>query len=158
MTAEEIHKNLQARFGDAIVEAKLDAPQPFLVLDPKRMKEVCLFLRDEDSLQFDFCSCVSGVDYKEGKLGAVYHLASMVHKHKIVLKAFCTVENPHIQSVASVWGGADWHEREAYDLLGIIFDEHPDLRRILLPYDWEGYPLRKDYKVPEFYNGMKVPY
>jgi NADH-quinone oxidoreductase subunit C len=158
MTAEEIHKNLQARFGDAIVEAKLDAPQSFLVLDPKRMKEVCLFLRDEESLQFDFCSCVSGVDYKEGKLGAIYHLASMVHKHKIVLKAFCTVENPHIQSVASVWGGADWHEREAYDLLGIIFDEHPDLRRILLPYDWEGYPLRKDYKVPEFYNGMKVPY
>lgn len=158
MTAEEIYKSLSAKFGDAIVEAKLDTPQPFLVLDPKRMKEVSLFLRDDEALQFDFCSCVSGVDYNDGKLGAIYHLASMVHKHKIVLKAFCTRENPHIQSVATVWGGANWHEREAYDLLGIIFDEHPDLRRILLPYDWEGYPLRKDYKVPEFYNGMKVPY
>lgn len=158
MTAEDICKQVQARFGEAVIEIKLDVQQPFLVIDPKRMKEVSLFLRDDQALQFDYCSCVSGVDYSDGKLGAVYHLASMVHKHKIVLKAFCTKENPHIQSVASVWGGADWHEREAYDLFGILFDEHPDLRRILLPYDWEGYPLRKDYKVPEFYNGMKVPY
>ncbi|MEX0602057.1 MAG: NADH-quinone oxidoreductase subunit C, partial [Bacteroidota bacterium] len=67
-------------------------------------------------------------------------------------------EQPHIQSVSGVWGTANWHEREAYDLIGIVFDGHPDLRRILLPYDWEGHPLRKDYKVPEFYNGMKVPY
>jgi NADH-quinone oxidoreductase subunit C len=88
----------------------------------------------------------------------VYHLASVVHNHKIVLKAICTKENPHVQSVADVWGTANWHEREAFDLIGIVFDGHPDLRRILLPYDWEGHPLRKDYKVPEFYNGMKVPY
>ncbi len=82
----------------------------------------------------------------------------MVQKHKIVLKTQCTKDHPYIQSVSAVWGTANWHEREAFDLFGIIFDEHPDLRRILLPDDWEGHPLRKDYKVQEFYHGMKVPY
>ncbi len=73
--------------------------------------------------------CLSGVDYNNGKLGIVYHLFSMVHRHKIVLKAFCTKENPHIQSVSSVWGTANWHEREVFDMYGIIVDGHPDLRR-----------------------------
>ncbi|MGA3245953.1 MAG: NADH-quinone oxidoreductase subunit C [Bacteroidota bacterium] len=159
MTAEEIYNSLKTKFGDAILEAKLDALQPWISVDPAKTKEIALFLRDDQAMQFDYMMCLSGVDYnKDGKLGIVYHLFSMVHKHKIVLKAFCTKENPHIQSVSSVWGTANWHEREAFDMYGIIIDEHPDLRRILLPYDWEGHPLRKDYKVPEFYNGMKVPY
>jgi NADH-quinone oxidoreductase subunit C len=158
MTVQEILDNLKAKFGDAIVEAKLDAQQPWLRIAENRIREICLHLRDEEQLKFDYMSCLSGVDYNDGRLGAVYHLTSMVHRHKIVLRANCTKENPHIQSVADVWGTANWHEREAYDLIGIIFDGHPDLRRMLLPYDWEGHPLRKDYKVPEFYNGMKVPY
>lgn len=159
MTAEEICNSLKTKFGDAILETKMDALQPWIAVDPAKTKEIALFLRDDQATQFDYMMCLSGVDYnKDGKLGIVYHLFSMVHKHKIVLKAFCTKENPHIQSVSSVWGTANWHEREAFDMYGIIIDGHPDLRRILLPYDWEGHPLRKDYKVPEFYNGMKVPY
>ena len=158
MTPQEIHDNLKAKFGDAVVEARFDVLQPWIRLNERKTKEICLFLRDEPTFQFDFLSCLSGVDYNDGTLGAVYHLASMKLKHTIVLKAACTKENPHVQSVSAVWGTANWHEREAYDLIGIIFDEHPDLRRILLPDDWEGHPLRKDYKVPEFYNGMKVPY
>jgi NADH-quinone oxidoreductase subunit C len=159
MTAEEILNTLKAGFGEAVKEAKLDALQPWIALDPSRMMAIASFLRDDPAMQFDSLMCLSGVDYnKEGQLGVVYHLFSMVHRHKIVLKAFCTKENPHVESVALVWGTANWHEREAFDLYGIIFDGHPDLRRILLPYDWEGHPLRKDYKVPEFYNGMKVPY
>jgi NADH-quinone oxidoreductase subunit C len=102
--------------------------------------------------------CLSGVDYTGGKLGVVYHLNSMKLNQKIVLKVDLTVETLHVQSVESVWKTANWHEREAFDLYGIIFDGHPDLRRILLPDDWEGYPMRKDYQVPEYYNGMKVPY
>lgn len=82
----------------------------------------------------------------------------MKWNHKIVLKVNVTADDPHCASVEGVWRTADWHEREAYDMFGIIFDGHPDLRRILMPDDWEGFPLRKDFQVPEFYHGMKVPY
>ena len=158
MTPQEIHDKLKGKFGDAVLEAKLDAPQPWIRLSPDKTKSVAFFLRDEQSLQFDFMSCLSGVDYTDGNLGIVYHLYSMEHKHKIVLRATAPRDNPHIQSVSGVWGTANWHEREAFDMFGIYFDEHPDLRRILCPDDYPGFPLRKDFKVPEFYNGMKVPY
>jgi NADH-quinone oxidoreductase subunit C len=158
MTPQEIFDDLKKKFGGAIIEGKLDGPQPWIQVAGNSTKDICQYLRDDERLNFDYMSCLSGVDYNDGKLGAVYHLTSMPHKHKIILKAFCTKENPHVQSVVDVWGTANWHEREAYDLIGIVFDGHPDLRRILLPYDWEGHPLRKDYKVPEFYDGMKVPY
>ncbi|RPI03711.1 MAG: NADH-quinone oxidoreductase subunit C [Ignavibacteriae bacterium] len=168
MTAQEIFDVLKAKFGDALPEEKLSAAggsaaagfslQVWITIAPGRTKEICSFLRDDSEMQFDTLSCLSGVDYNNGTFGVVYHLSSMVQKHKIVLKAFCTKEHPHIQSVSSVWGTANWHEREVFDLFGVIIDEHPDLRRILLPDDWEGNPLRKDYKVQEFYHGMKVPY
>ena len=158
MTAQEIHDNLRAKFGDAVVEAKLDAVQPWIRIAADRTKEIALFLRDDVTFQFDYLMCLSGVDYNDGNLGIVYHLFSMVHKHKIVLRANCPKDKPHVQSVHQVWGTANWHEREAFDMYGIVFDEHPDLRRILCPDDYPGYPLRKDFKVPEFYNGMKVPY
>ena len=158
MNAQEIHDNLKAKFGDAVVEAKLDALQPWIRITENRMREITLFLRDERGFEFDFMSCLSGVDYNDGKLGVVYHLNSMSKRHGIVLKAVCTKENPHVQSVSAVWGTANWHEREAYDMFGIVFDGHPDLRRILCGDDYPGHPLRKDFKVPEFYNGMKVPY
>jgi NADH-quinone oxidoreductase subunit C len=94
-----------------------------------------------------------------GTLSVYYHLESTKYRHKVVLRVSTTREKPDAASVALVWRSADWHEREAFDLLGINFLNHPDLRRILMPYDWEaGYPLRKDYANPEFYHGMKVPY
>src|SRR5262249_26257934 len=117
-----------------------------------------LFLRDDPAMQFDFMMCLSGVDYTKGMLGVVYHLTSMQHRHKITLKVDVPADNPVLPSVTPVWGSANWHEREAFDMFGLKFTGHPDLRRILLPDDWDGYPLRKDYKVPEFYQGMKVPY
>jgi NADH-quinone oxidoreductase subunit C len=158
MTPQEIHDNLKAKFGDAVLEAKLDALQPWIRFAPERAKDLALFLRDEQPFQFDSMMCLSGVDYNDGNLGVVYHLFSMVHKHKIVLRTTVSKDNPHVQSVCSVWGTANWHEREAFDMFGLVFDGHPDLRRILCPDDYPGYPLRKDFKVPEFYNGMKVPY
>jgi len=158
MTAQEIVDALKVRFSEAILEAKTDVPQPWVRIAENRTKEICLFLRDEPSLRMDYLSCLSGMDYNDGRLGVVYHLGSVELKHRIVLKVSVPRDNPHVQSVSRVWGTANWHEREAFDLFGIIFDEHPDLRRILLPDDWDGHPLRKDYKVQEFYHGMKVPY
>ncbi|MHB1051214.1 MAG: NADH-quinone oxidoreductase subunit C [Bacteroidota bacterium] len=158
MTAQEIHENLKSKFGDAILDAKLEnVPDPFIKIRPDAIKDVCEFCKNDERLQFDYLMCLSGVDFK-GKLGVVYHLHSMTLRHKIVLKAEVPTETPDVPSVESVWKTANWHEREAFDLYGLNFTGHPDLRRILLPYDWEGHPLRKDYEVPEFYNGMRVPY
>jgi NADH-quinone oxidoreductase subunit C len=159
MTAQEIHELLKSRFGDTILDAKLEGViDPFVKVAPDKIKDVALFLRDHERLQFDLLMCLSGMDYTGGKLGVVYHLNSTRLNQKFVLKVDMTAENFHCQSVESVWKTANWHEREAFDLYGIVFDGHPDMRRILLPDDWEGHPMRKDYQVPEFYNGMKVPY
>lgn len=158
MTAQEINEILNTQFGDAILDSKLEnVPDPFIKIQPEKIKEVAEFCKDDSRLQFDYLMCLSGVDYK-GKLGVTYHLFSMTHRHKIVLKVEVPTESPNVPSVEAVWKTANWHEREAFDLYGLMFVGHPDLRRILLPYDWEGYPLRKDYQTPEFYNGMKVPY
>lgn len=159
MIPQEIIERVKARFGADIFEATVDGViDPFIKVAPAKVKDIGIFLRDTDELLFDALMCLSGVDYTGGKLGVVYHLHSMKWNHNIVLKVEVPVENPHVQSVESVWKTANWHEREAFDLIGIRFDGHPDLRRILMPYDWEGHPLRKDYQVPEYYNGMKVPY
>jgi len=161
MTPQEIAERLSAKFSglpDAGIEAKLDNPvDPAIRVSPDHILEIAKFLRDDEECLFDFLSCLSGVDLK-GKLSVVYQLFSMAKRHKITLKVEVPVDAPNVQSVESIWKTANWHEREAFDLYGINFTGHPDLRRILLPYDWEGHPLRKDYQVPEYYNGMKVPY
>ncbi len=157
-TAQEIHDALKQGFEGAVTDAGLDALQPWILIAPDKIGVVCRFLYEHEDFAFDYLMCLSGVDNKDKSLGVVYHLSSIKHKHKIVLKVSCPRDNPRVATVSTIWGTANWHEREAYDLLGIVFEGHPDLRRILLPYDWEGHPLRKDYKVAEFYNGMKVPY
>lgn len=159
MTAQEIYNKSKAALGDAIMEFKEAPPSdPFIKVAPDRIRDVGAFLRTDSDLQFDYLMCLSGVDYNNGNLGVVYSLFSMVKRHKITLKVEVSKTDPKVSSVESIWRAADWHEREAYDLLGVVFTGHPDLRRILLPYDWEGHPLQKDYILPEFYQGMKVPY
>jgi NADH-quinone oxidoreductase subunit C len=174
-TAEEIYNLLKEKFGESVIELKTDKPvDPFIIVDPITLDKICLFLRNENDLQFDSLMNLSGVDdangtkekddigletIKGGTLSIFYHIESTKLKHKLTLKTSTSREKPEVVTVTDVWKGADWHEREAYDMYGIIFLNHPDLRRILMPYDWEfGYPLRKDYKNPEFYQGMKVPY
>jgi NADH-quinone oxidoreductase subunit C len=158
MTPQEILDILKAQFGEAVIEAKLEnVPDPFIKIQTEKIKEVSHFLRDDDRTQFDYLMCLSGVDYK-GKFGVTYNLASMTLKHKITLKVEVPSDAAAVPSVESIWKTANWHEREAFDMYGIKFLEHPDLRRILMPDDWEGFPLRKDYQIPEFYNGMRIPY
>ncbi|HUI11418.1 MAG TPA: NADH-quinone oxidoreductase subunit C [Bacteroidota bacterium] len=159
MTAQTLSDMLRARFGDAVTGGKLEGVHdPWIAIAPGRARDICALLRDDPATAFDVLMCLSGMDYGGGKLGVVYHLDSTTQHHRIVLKTEVTAADPHVASVESVWKTANWHEREAFDLFGVVFDGHPDLRRILMPDDWEGFPLRKDFRVPEFYNGMKVPY
>jgi NADH-quinone oxidoreductase subunit C len=137
---------------------QFDEAVPCVIVPAEIIREVALHLRDDGELLFDTLMCLSGVDNADGTLGVVYHLDSMTLRHKVTVKVIVPADNPHVPTCDRVWRIAEWHEREAFDLVGVIFDGNQDLRRILLPEDWEGHPLRKDYEVPEFYNGMKVPY
>lgn len=174
-TTEEIFQILKNNFPDSELTLKTDIPlEQFIIISPFDVDKIALFLRDNSELQFDSLMCLSGVDdfngqkikdeagnevMQGGTLSIYYHLESTSLRHKLVLKTSTQRENPEVVSVSEIWQAANWHEREAYDMFGIKFINHPDLRRILMPYDWEfGYPLRKDYQNPEFYQGMKVPY
>lgn len=158
MTANQIYERLKGEFNDNIISIT-DEPnfETFIRISPSNLVEIMLFLREEEDLKFDYLACLSGMDNKE-TLGVVYHLYSISHKHRITIKVDVPKENPKVPSIWNVWRTADWHEREAFDMFGIVFEGHPNLIRILNPYDWEGYPLRKDYKQPEEYHGLKVPY
>ena len=114
----------------------------------ERIKEMMRYLHDTPDLAFDYLQDLCGVDYlgkKETRFEVVYQLYSLKHRHSIRVKAEVPEDDCSIESVVDIWKGADWHERECYDLFGVKFTGHPDLRRILLPEDWEGHPLRKDY-------------
>ncbi len=152
----EIFDYLNGLFPEAGLA--FDESVPCIIVPAASIKEVALQARDDQELLLDTLMCLSGVDNGDETLGVVYHLDSMTLRHKLTLKVIVPASDPHVPSVDRVWRIAEWHEREAFDLVGMIFDGNSDFRRILLPEDWEGHPLRKDYQVPEFYNGMKVPY
>ena len=159
MTSQEIHEKIKLQFPNAVLESKTEGVvDPFIKIAPEFMADVASFIRGNEELDFDFLMCLSGIDYGKGTLGAVYNIFSMKHSHKLNLKVEVPKDIAELPSVSQIWNTANWHEREVYDLIGIIFIGHPDPRRILMPYDWEGHPLRKDYKTPEFYQGMKIPY
>lgn len=155
MTPAEIHTLLQKQFDSSIVEFNEDAKDPYVVVAPEKIVEISTFLRDESSLRFDYLRSLGGVDLG-AELEIVYHLFSMTHRHDFVVKARVPRENPKTTTVESVWPAANWHEREAFDLFGIQFEGHSDLRRLLLPDDWEGHPLRKDYKEKADYRGVST--
>ena len=121
---------------------------------------VCDALYRHPSAYFDMLSCITAVDNGPdmGTMDLVYNLYSIPFNHSLALKVVVKRDNPVVDTLSSIWRTASWHEREAFDLMGITFNGHPDLRRILLPADWEGYPLRKDYKHQEYYRGVKVEY
>jgi len=129
-------------------------------IHPLDIKQVCLGLRDDPSCYFDMLSCITALDNgpETGTFDIVYNLYSIPFDLHLALKVVLPREEPLIDSVQDIWRTADWHEREAWDMFGVKFAGHPDLRRILLPADWEGHPLRKDYKQQEYYRGVKVEF
>ncbi len=154
MTTEEIHARLKARFGDAIAEWRaVEHGDPYIQAASAGLHEIAGFLRDEDDLRFDFLRLISGVDRGE-RFSSAYHLYSYEHGHAVTLRVDVERADPRVPSVADLWPAAEWHEREAYDMMGIVYEGHENLRRILLPDDWEGFPLRKDYVPPKSYHGL----
>ncbi len=153
MEAQQIHEALKAKFADAVTAFVPDAKSPFITLKREAFRDAMLFLRDDPALRFDMLLLVTGLDYPMHFVSA-YHLASVEHCHNIAIKVELPRECPEIESVADIWPAADWHEREEYDLMGIVYKGHPNLRRILCPEDWEGHPLRKDYVQPDEYHGI----
>jgi len=121
---------------------------------------LCERLHHDSGLYFDMLSCITGVDngVEAGTMEVLYHLYSIPFYQSLVLKVILPRENPEVESVTRIWKTANWLEREVYDMFGITFTNHPDLRRILMPADWKGYPLRKDYKHEEYYRGVKIDY
>ena len=157
MTASVIYERLKARFGERVVSVDLDAKNPWIVVDPAAIAEVCAFVRDDPELHCDVLTNQSGVDYKaQGWIEIVYHLYSYTHRHYVILKARTPRDAAELPTVEGVWKSANWMEREIYDLLGVTFTGHSDLRRLLLPEDWIGYPLRKDFVEPEEYHGIST--
>ena len=175
MNIQEVHAILLEQFGESVVGAEpVSAIDPWIAVSAKSIVEVGQFLRDDERLRFDHLNDLCGADYlepdakKAAKFGhdphveVVYQLSSISMKHRIKVKVILPRwkddeqgKLPVVPSVSSVWGIADWHEREAYDLVGIYFEGHPNLRRILCPEDWQGHALRKDYEFPLEYHGVR---
>ena len=137
--------------------AENDQNKDWIQLKPENWFDIAKWLKSEEALYFDSLQCNTGVDLGEGILESRYNLHSMKHFHNIEIRIKVPVNKPDIPSVEQVWRIADWFERETYDMFGINFIGHRDLRRILLPEDWEGWPLRKDYEEQETYHGIVVP-
>jgi NADH-quinone oxidoreductase subunit C len=149
--------------AEAIQQVTVDRGEITYYLQREHLVALCRTLRDDPALHFELCSSVSGVDYGpevEQRLHVVYHLLSMTYRRRIRLEVAVDVDDAHVPSVVEVYPTADWHERETWDMFGIVFDGHPALTRILMPDDWDGYPQRKDYPlggIPVEYKGAEIP-
>ncbi len=159
MTPTQIAQKLAAQFGSAITASLPEDKHPRVHVNTGDWRRIAEFLRSDPELQFDWLNCLTAIDYAAtNQLCAVYDLYSTAQGHSFAVKVYADRKDAHVPSVADLWPAADWHEREAFDLVGIIFDGHPDLRRILLPEDWAGHPLRKDYIFPREYHGIPGSY
>lgn len=124
------------------------------------LREVCIRLHEDQSVLFDMLSCITALDNgpEAGTIDVVYNLYSIPFNQHLAIKVVIPRDQPEVDSIQDVWKTANWHEREAWDMFGVRFAGHPDLRRILLPADWNGHPLRKDYRQQEYYRGVKVAF
>lgn len=164
ITFKEIIAVLSQNFGPEIILAEdSQATPPALLIPSLRIAEVGKLLYEHEKTYFDYLACITALDNGPGvgTLEVIYNLYSIPYNFQLMLKVAVAREQPgaslpEVPSVSGIWRAANWHEREAYDLMGIRFVNHPDLRRILLPADWEGYPLRKDYTSQEQYHGIVV--
>lgn len=164
MSIEEYKEIITSKFGEsAVLGVDLQATPNSLIVPAQLIHDICLELHTYPDCYFDFLSCITGIDNgpEIKTMEVVYNLYSIPFDLKLMIKVSLPRNEegedlPEVPTVSSIWRTADWHEREIFDLVGIRFSGHPDLRRILLPTDWEGHPLRKDYKNLEKYHGIIV--
>lgn len=156
---EELIKLIQSFSNEEVVEIPNSTPFGVIIKN-EVLLSVCDQLHKNPATYFDMLSCITGIDngVEAETMEVIYHLYSIPFNQSLTLKVILPRENPEVESVNSFWKTANWLEREVYDMFGITFKNHPDLRRILLPADWKGFPLRKDYKHEEYYRGMKIEY
>lgn len=150
MQNSEIVDLLKQNFPKEILWVSIFRNDLTITIKRERVREILRFLKENPALDFDYLIDLTAVDYKgsrEPRFHVVYHLMSIKQTHRIRIKVEVPEEDCSIDSVSDLWATANWHERECFDMFGIVFKGHPDLRRILMPEDWEGYPLRKDYPV-----------
>ena len=145
MTPEELKLKLSELLPTAVLEE--GAEWLTVVVDVSAWKEFATQLRFNTDLAFDYLFCITCVDWKT-HFTMVYHFTSTIHRHTVVVKSKLDHINPEIETVCDIWRTAEFHEREAYDLFGVKFNNHPDLRRLFMTDDWKGWPLRKDYEDP----------
>lgn len=142
--------SLRSSFSNAIDEITEALGEVTVVAKRESLTELMTFLRDTPRFCFNFLSDLSGVDLGEfasPRFAVAYHLYSLDHNHRLRVKVYLEEEDAHISTVSGIWATANWHEREVYDMFGVVFDGHPDMRRILMPADYEGHPLRKDFPI-----------
>ncbi|GAB4410547.1 MAG: NADH-quinone oxidoreductase subunit C [Thermodesulfovibrionales bacterium] len=150
MEPKLIAEKIKERFPAEVREIREFRGQVSVIVGKGRIRDIMSYLHETPDLHFDYLEDLCGVDYlgrKVPRFEVVYHLYSMRHRHMIRIKAGVTEDDCNIDTVTDIWKGADWYERECYDMFGIRFNGHHDLRRILMPEDWEGHPLRKDYQL-----------
>jgi len=153
LSISDIYKILESKFSN---DAEL-VNDKFIKVSSSKWHDIALLLKDNANLKFDYLMCISSYDIGDKKTyGVAYNFKSTSLNHYLEVRVEITDEDS-ISTVSDIWGAADWHEREAYDMMGVKFKNHPNFKRILLADDWEGYPLRKDYDTPDYYRGMPVP-
>jgi NADH-quinone oxidoreductase subunit C len=185
MEQKAIYELLAEHLGESALGFNEESVEAYADIEPAKIAEAALFLRDDERLQFGQLMCLSGIDWDgydetgkgksvailgyletgeaetsdrvgEGDFGVAYHLYSHTLRHKFTMRVRVPRSVASVPTVIGVWSTAGWHEREAWDLLGIRFEGHPDLRRMLLEEDWEGHPLRKDYQMPTMYQEVPM--
>lgn len=160
MSFEEIIDRIIKQMGEIVLSQNAESSPPSIEISVDNLLPCFQFLYKDEQLYFDMLSCITGLDngVEAETMEVIYNLYSIPFDHHLMVKVTIPRAKPIVPTVSSIWKTADWLERETYDMFGINFTDHPDLRRILLPADWEGFPLRKDYEEQEVYRGVKVAY
>ena len=155
----KILDRLKTKFTDIISDASEFRGELTVVLPKERIVEVCRFLKEDDELRFNLLADLCGIDMytPTRRFGIIYNLYSFTNKFRVRLKTFTEADHPKVPTVTGIWGTANWHERETFDMFGIIFEGHPDLRRMYMPDEFEYHPLRKDFPLMGIRGSLDLP-